>query len=279
MTSKLLTVWICLATLVACTKTPEETPKSTLSTKNQILTQVDVDTRVNEFFKTRYKKYNEQNKCWIRVFSAGTYCVTIKVIAHQETSTRDLIYVVESGSPIDQNRNLLSFHAAAGLMTLFLIEDVNEQLKIIAESEEIMNGAYGAPNDNIKTYRIGSDGQLGLRLVNGYGNQGVFSGSLALYMQKDNKIVEVAELNTYSGNSGACGDEKDQICNLFEEDLVVEVVSAASKKYFDLKLTQKTADKEMGKPMIKSEKTYVIQFDEKKFAYDLEKFRKASENK
>jgi hypothetical protein len=46
-----------------------------------------------------------------------------------------------------------------------------------------------------------------------------------------------------------------------------------------LKLTQKTADKEMGKPMIKSEKTYVIQFDEKKFAYDLEKFRKASETK
>jgi hypothetical protein len=261
---------------VACTKSPEETPKSTLSMKNQILTQIDVDTRVDEFFKTRYKKYNEQNKCWIRVFSAGTYCVTIKVIAHQESSTRDLIYVVESGSPMDQNRNLLNFHAAAGLMTLFLIEDVNEQLKIIAESEEIMNGAFGTPNDNVKTYRIGSDGQLGLRLVNGYGNQGVFSGSLALYMQKDNKIVEVAELNTYSGNSGACGDEKDQICNLFEEDLVVEVVNAASKKYFDLKLTQKTADKEMGKPMIKSEKTYVIQFDEKKFAYDLEKFNKAS---
>jgi hypothetical protein len=111
-------------------------------------------------------------------------------------------------------------------------------------------------------------------LEDGYGNMGYFAGGLGLYLQKDNKIIEVADLSTFAGNAGACGDEKDQICDLSDINSVVEAVYAKNKKYFDLKVSTKIFTKEMGKAAVNQDIVKVIPFDEQKFTYDLEEVNK-----
>ena len=263
---------ICLVTLFGCGKSKEDTSKIE-NIKNQVLNKPDPTFRVLEFFKTRYKKYNDQHQCYVRVFGAGTYCVNLKVIATNDINNGELMYVVESGSPLEKDGSLANAHINTGLVTLFLIEDINNQLRVIAESEEINNGFYGTPN-TVKTYRAGSDGQLGWILEDGYGNMGYFAGGIGLYLQKDNKIIEVADLSTFAGNAGACGDEKDQICDLSDINSVVEAVYAKNKKYFDLKVSTKIFTKEMGKAAVNKDIVKVIPFDEQKFTYDLEEVNK-----
>jgi hypothetical protein len=258
---------ISVVILFGCGQSKEDTSKKQ-DTKNQVLNKLDPTYRIQEFFKTRYKKYNEQHQCYVRVFGAGTYCVTLKVIATNEINNSELLYVVESGSPLEKDGSLANYHASTGLVTLFLMEDMNDQFRVIAESEEINNGFYGSPNP-VKTYRAGSDGQLGWILEDGYGNMGQFAGGIGIYLQKDNKIVEVADLSTYAGNSGACGDAKDQICDLSDINSVVEAVYAAKKKYFDLKVSTKIFTKDMGKAAVNKDIVKVIPFDDQKFTYDL----------
>jgi 2-polyprenyl-6-methoxyphenol hydroxylase-like FAD-dependent oxidoreductase len=115
---------------------------------------------------------------------------------------------------------------------------------------------------------------LGWILEDGYGNMGYFAGGLGLYLQKDNKIIEVADLSTFAGNAGACGDAKDQICDLSDINSVVEAVYAKNKKYFDLKVSTKIFTKEMGKAAVNQDIVKVIPFDEQKFTYDLEEVNK-----
>jgi len=258
---------ICVVTLFGCGKSQEETSTKE-NTKNQVLNKPDPTFRILEFFKTRYKKYNDQKQCYVRVSGAGTYCVNLKVIVTTDINNGELMYVVESGSPLEKDGSLAKFHASSGIVTLFLIEDMNNQIKLIAQSEEINNGFYGTPN-LVKTYRAGTDGQLGWILEDGFGNMGQFSGGMSLYLQKDNKIVQVADLSTYAGNSGACGDAKDQICDLYDIKSVVEAVYAKNKKYFDLQVSTKVFMKDMGKPEVNNDIVKVIPFDDQKFTYDL----------
>jgi hypothetical protein len=269
---KIIIISICLMALIGCNKTKEDTSVKE-NTKNQVLNKPDPTYRVQEFFKSRYKKYNEQHQCYVRVFGAGTYCVTLKVIATNDINNGELMYVVESGSPLEKDGSLANYHISTGLVTLFLIEDINNQIKVIAESEEINNGFFGTPNQ-VKTYRAGSDGQLGWILEDAYGNMGNIAGGISLYLQKDNKITEVASLSTFAGNAGACGDAKDQICDLSDINTVVEAVYAKNKKYFDLKVSTKMFTKEMGKAAVNTDIVKVIPFNDQKFTYDLEEVNK-----
>ena len=103
---------------------------------------------------------------------------------------------------------------------------------------------------------------------------GNIAGGISLYMQKDNKITEVASLSTFAGNAGACGDAKDQICDLSDINTVVEAVYAKNKKYFDLKVSTKMFTKEMGKAVVNKDMMKVIPFNDQKFTYDLEEVNK-----
>ena len=258
---------ICVVTLFGCGKSNEDTSKKE-NTKNQVLNKPDPTYRILEFFKTRYKKYNDQQQCYVRVSGAKSYCVNLKVIAATDINQGELMYVVESGAPLEKDGSLANFHASTGIVTLFLIEDMNNQLKLIAQSEEINNGFYGTPNP-VKTYRAGTDGQRGWIIEDGFGNMGQFAGGMSLYLQKDNQIVAVADLSTYAGNSGACGDAKDQICDLSDIKSVVEAVYAKNKKYFDLQVSTKVFMKDMGKPAVNNDIVKMIPFDDQKFTYDL----------
>jgi hypothetical protein len=259
-------------TLFGCGKSKEDSSQNK-NTKNQVLNKPDPAYRVQEFFKSRYKKFNEQHQCYVRVVGAGTYCVNLKVIATNDIDNKELMYVVESGSPLEKDGSLANFHASTGLVTLFLMENMNDQLRVIAESEEINNGFYGTPNA-VKTYRAGSDGQLGWILEDAYGNMGYIAGGISLYLQKENKIIEIADLSTFAENGGACGDAKEQICDLSEINSVVEAVYAKNKKYFDLKVSTKIFTKEMSKAAVNKDIVKVIPFDEQKFTYDLEEVNK-----
>ena len=270
---KIIVLSICLMALIGCNKATDDASKSELNINNQVLNKPDPTYRILEFFKVRYKKYNDQHQCYVRVSGAGTYCVNLKVIATTDINNSELMYVVESGSPLEKDGSLANFHASAGIVTLFMIEDMNNQLRVIAESEEINNGAYGTPNP-VKTYRVGSDGQLGWILKDGYGNMGQFVGGMSLYLRKDNKIIQVADLSTSASNSGACGDAINQICDLSDINSVVEAVYAKNKKHFDLKVSTKIFTKEMGKVAVNKDIVKVIPFDEQKFTYDLEEVNK-----
>ena len=116
---------------------------------------------------------------------------------------------------------------------------------------------------------MGTEGQLGWILEDGYGNMGYFSGGIGLYIQKDNKIVGVASLSTFSANGGGCGDAKDQICDLSDINSVVEAIYESDKKYFDINVSTKIYTKEMGKPEIFKNIRHILKFDDKKFKYDL----------
>ena len=254
--------------IVGCSKSSDNKETSSAAVQNESLIKTNPKWQVQELLKARYKKFNDRNSCWIRVSSSGKYCVNLQVVATKPTNTGRLIYVSESGSPMENDGTLSQFHAAAGIMTLFVIEEVNGKLQLIASSDELANGAYGTPND-VETYRTGNDGQLGFILANGDMHQGYAGGTISLFIPKDKKIVEVATLNTYYGNEGACGDPKDQLCDLNTINSKIETVFDSGKKYFDIKVQTKKDAKEMGKAAIQSEKTSVIKFDEGKFVYDI----------
>lgn len=255
-------------TMLACSKSGDNKEASTAASQNETLTRTNPKWQVHELLKSRYKKFNDRSSCWIRVSSSGKYCVNLHVVATKPTNTGRLIYVTESGSPMENDGTLSQFHVASGMMTLFVVEEVNGKLQVIASSDEIANGAYGTPND-ADTYRAGNDGQLGFILTNGDMHQGYAGSTLSLFVQNGKKIVEVATLNTSYGNEGACGDPKDQLCDLNSIDTKVEAINDSGKKFFDLKVQTKKESKEMGKAAVKTEKSATIKFDEAKFAYDI----------
>jgi hypothetical protein len=259
---------ILILALVGCSKPKEVTPIQYVPAKNEVLTREDLTPRIQEFLKARYTKYDEMNKCWIHRTKDGFACVTLHIIGNRETNTNSYIYVVESGSPLEPDGTLANFHASSGVMTLFMFGETNHQLNLMAQSDEIANGSYGYPNE-VKTYRVGNDGQLGWLLNDGGGNMGVFGGVISLYLQKDNRITEVATINNFFSNTGACGDPSSQICDIEDLNSVIETVYDGQQRFFDIQVSTRKESKAMGKPAVVKNTVKLIQFNEQKFAYEL----------
>lgn len=256
-------------TMLACSKSGDNKEASTAAaSQNETLTRANPKWQVQELFKSRYKKFNEKSSCWIRVSSSGKYCVNLQIVTSKPTNTGRLLYVTESGSLMENDGTLNQTHVVSGIVSLFLVEEANGKFQVVASSDEIANGAYGTPNE-ADTYRAGNDGQLGFILTNGDMHQGYAGSTLSLFLQNGKKIVEVATLNTSYGNEGACGDPKDQLCDLNSIDTKIETINDSGKKYFDLKIKTTKESKEMGKAAAKTEKSAIIKFDEAKFAYDI----------
>jgi hypothetical protein len=251
-----------------CSKSTDNKESAAAVSQNEALTRTNPKWQVQELFKSRYKKFNDKNSCWVRVTNTGKYCVNLQIIASKPTSSGRLLYVTESGSPMENDGTLNQTHVVQGTVSLFIVEEIGGKFQVVASSDEISNGAYGTPNDG-DTYRSGNDGQLGFILTNGDMHQGYAGSTISLFLQKDKKIVEVATLNTSYSNSGACGDPKDQLCDLNSIDSKIETVYDSSKKYFDLKIQMIKEVQEMGKKALKVDKSSTIKFDESKFAYEI----------
>lgn len=267
---KLITpLLITIALISGCSKSNGNGELANAQTsQNESLIKVNPKWQIQDLLKSRYKKFNEKNSCWIRVTSMGNYCVTIQVVGTKTTNTGRLIYVTESGSPIERDGTLNQTHVVQGIITLFIIEESLNKYQVVASSNEISNGAYGVPHE-VELYRSGNEDQFGFILSDGDMHQGYVGSTISLFLQSGKKILEVATLNTSYGNEGACGSPKDQICDLISVDSKIETIFNSNKKYFDIKVETTKESKEMGKTSKKTEQTTIIKFDDSKFIYQI----------
>ncbi len=234
--------------------------------KNEILTAPHDDYLVTDYLKKRYKEYDSDNNCLIRKTAEEVLCTTLNVIYSQEEDQGRNLYVVESGIPVGDDGKLAQAHVYTGTITLFIINQNNEKLKIVSQSEEISNGAYGTPNP-VKIYRPGSGTTRGWILSHGDMHQGYSGSRISLYLQKDRQIVLAGAIDTAYDDTNACVAENDD-CSTQTISSTVETIHSEKTDYYDLKVKTKSKKKDKGKNEVAAENEFIVKFNKEKFEYE-----------
>lgn len=236
--------------------------------RNELLTAPNDNSLVEKFLhfdQKRYKEYDSKNNCLLRASDEVIYCSKLEVIYAQEEKQGRTLYVAESSILRDDDGNLQKTHTLQGVITLFVIQQTGDELKITSQSEEISNGSYGVPNP-VKTYRQGNGTARGWILTDGDAHQGYSGGTISLFLQKSRDIAPVATINVRYDDTEHCASD-DSDCSVTSLSTDVETIYSPNSKYFDLKIETNGSKIEKGKKEILINNKFTVKFDESKFAY------------
>lgn len=269
--------WIKLAALlsvsllvVACNKSPDGQSSSGAVDLSGLFDPRDI---VGQYVK--YKKYDIDNACQIRVREGISFCVQMdEAIVNHEHGV-NYIYAVENGYPLDENNKRADFHAAAGSIKFFKFElGKDNKLKLIAESDVGLCGPFGSTCGGI-TYKYGKGPELAWRVVTGDMHQGHAYAAMMLFAPVKNKILPVFTMQTdYSNENALFNDDPGAVISIFSS--TVTTVPNSGDDFHDLSV-RVTGKNIKNKKETAFSQEFTLKFDKNSNKFDTQSITKALE--
>lgn len=228
---------------------------------------------VEQFIK--YKKYNDENDCYIRIEHDISFCVKIDAAIINNEHGLDYIYAVENGYPLDENNKRADFHAAAGSIKFFKFGLGNDKkLKLTAESDVELCGPFGTTCGGI-TYKYGKGPELAWRVVTGDMHQGHLHAAMMLYAPVKNKILPVFSMQTDYSNAGAFSDDDPNAVFLNFSSKVTTIPNSGDD-FHDVSVLV-TGSKIKNKKETAFSHEFTLKFDKNSNKFDTQSIAKALE--
>jgi len=182
----------------------------------------------------KYKEYDAKNECNIREDDGRDYCVNIDDVALSEENGAQFIYAMETGTPLDENREKENFHVTLGSLKFFKFELLkDDKLKMIAESELIACGPFGGPCMG-QTYRVGNGPQLAWAVITGDMHQGYAGDNLKAYAVISKKVKPIFSIQTSFSNEMAVGGDVPGAATTMSTK--VTTLPSTTEKFSDLRV-------------------------------------------
>ena len=208
-----------------------------------------------------YKEYDATNVCNIREDDGRDYCVNIDDVALSEENGAQFIYAMETGTPLDENRQKENFHVTLGSLKFLKFELLkDDKLKMIAESELIACGPFGGPCEG-QTYKVGNGPELAWTVITGDMHQGHAGTTLEAYAVINNKVKPIFSIQTSFSNEMAVGGDVPGAVTTMSTK--VTTVPSSAEKFSDLRVV--VGGNNEGTPVNFST---TLKFDSKTNTYD-----------
>lgn len=220
-------------------------------------------TSIEKLLGGIYDKYMPSKKCWVATDNENKqkYCMKIDRNDKINAKGTNRLYVILTGTAIDEEGEENGAHVTSGLVGAFVIEENGSELKLIASDSKITMGTYGNAPENWELVKIGEDNYYGWKNESGDTHQGYSGAYFHILAPYGSKITDLGGFISSSYDPGACLEEP---CNTTSFEAAIKFDSSkTSEKVFPIIVTVKGAEK--GKDIIP--KVYTFQFDEKKWQY------------
>lgn len=270
----LLTLMILI--FAGCSKNPENIISKNAIESGVVLSDY-IDPKIIVTKNIKYKAYDDNNRCNIRVNDNQSYCVNIDQATISTEDGTKFIYAVENGTLLDENMEKKNAHVDRGSLKFYKFELIKDnKLKLIAESNLLECGPYGNPCGGM-TYKVGNGPELGWVISTGDMHQGYGGTYLTAYAVVNKKIQPVLSVQTSSSNEGAVDIDASDI-TVSVKSTTVTTVPSANEKFYDLQVVVSGKDT-TNKKTIPINFTTTLKFDGKTNIYDAKSVAKIYEGK
>lgn len=209
-----------------------------------------------------YGAYNPQQKCWVTMDeSEQHYCMTIDRTDKRETVTGNRLYVLATGTAVNEKGEADNAHVISGLIGAFVLEEHNGQTEIIASDPKMPMGTYGLPPTNWRLSLLGPSDYWGWQNTDGAVYQGISGSSHTLLAPYGHTIRNLAGFWADFDDSGSCCGDQNTRTNI-KTQLVIDT-SKNTARVYPLRVT--VTGQLNGKKL--KPKTWTLPFDFKKWTY------------
>ena len=233
-----ITLSVAIFATVGCGKKPERDVPANTAEPGVVLSDAPRSAGVDKRYlnmitaSLKYKEYDAKNECNIREDDGRDYCVNIDDVALSEENGAHFIYAMETGTPLDENREKENFHVTLGSLKFFKFELLkDDKLKMIAESELISCGPFGMPCTG-ETYKVGNGPELAWTVITGDMHQGHAGTTLEAYAVINKKVKLIFLIQTSFSNEMALGSDLPGAATAMSTK--VTTVPSTTEKFSDL---------------------------------------------
>ena len=250
---------------VGCSKSQENINKNSVVESGVVLSGY-IDPKIIVARNIKYKAYDDNNRCNIRVNDNQSYCVNIDLVTISTENGTQFFYALEGGTPLDEKMEKKNAHVDLGSLKFYKFEMIKDnKLKLVAESDLLECGPYGNPCGGM-TYKVGNGPELGWVITTGDMHQGYGGTYLTAYAMVNKKIQPILSVQTSSTNEGAVDSDVSD-AKVSVKSTAVTTVTSAAEKFYDLEVvvSGKNITNKKATPI---NFTTTLKFDGKTNAYD-----------
>lgn len=234
-----------------------------------------------------YPVYDQKHACWISDDGdAGRYCMKLDSEKKLTLKDSERLYVMVSGSLVDENGDNNGGHSSIGAVGAFVSEARDGKNQVIAANPLIAAGAFGVGPVNWQLVKLGPNDYWGWQNTWGDCHQGYCGSRYTILAPYGKSVKEIGFITGEFDNTGACGGVTEKLddegnlvmdengdpieievdCNKtstsIQSQLIIDTKSTKVKVY-PLLITLTGRDKGIE---VKS-KAWVFNFDYKKWQY------------
>ena len=212
-----------------------------------------------------YENYIKKKACWTTVLQENSqkYCMKLDRTDRIVVNGISRIYILATGTAIDDQGNENGSHASSGLVGAFVLEEKGQDIQLLAGDAKIFMGASGSAPTKWRFVKLGATNYWGWLNTTGDCHQGYCGSRYAILAPYGKRIRDIAGFPASADNSGACGDEQCEAKSMQLESTLEIDSSQITEKVFPLLIT--TSGKADGRTV--RSKEWVFPFNETKWEY------------
>ena len=212
-----------------------------------------------------YENYIKKSSCWTTVLqeSGQKYCMKLDRTDRVVVDGVSRLYILATGTAIDDKGEENGSHAAPGLVGAFVLEERGQDIQLLAGDAKILIGSNGMAPTKWKFVKLGPANYWGWLNTAGDCHQGSCGSRYAILAPYGKRIRDLAGFPASADNSGACTDKQCEAKSMQLESTFEIDSSQLTEKIFPLLIT--TSGKADGRKFRSKEWTFP--FNETKWQY------------